>query len=167
MQMAKLDKKYFTEKLLIDKHSLDVAISEQPALFHDISDKLTDALDIRDNCKKTMDEVWAQLDSKYRSGGSGKKITEKEISARITSNKLYKQAYQDFLDAKRETDRWANLKSAFEQRASMLKQMASLYCSNYYSTSSVTEDPKAKEVEYSAARKAMAATRKSLKRNKE
>lgn len=131
-QLLKLE-----EGLRIDKASLDKALLEQPELYYHVSKQLADLVSQRDAAKQYISEVEARVDATVR-----KSLAEAETKATVDQISAAKQRHPDVrdavdahLDLSHAVGQFGALKEAFTQRSYVLKDMVSLYISNYYSDS--------------------------------
>lgn len=130
------------EQLAINKHSLDRDVEDQPVLFEEVSDRCALSVSIRDDIKENQDRLFAEKSADYRKSRSKTKdrVTDRIINDDVTSDKEYIRMVKRFNVCRNMASRWMSLKSAFEQRASMLKVMSQLYTSNYFTVNSVSGD---------------------------
>jgi len=131
----------YRKDLEINKHALDDECLRQPMLFAKYSELYTEAIHQRDVAKRKIEEVYSRLDSKYRSQfiEKGAKFTEKVIETLVNSDEGYRQVYKEYLETKKTSETFGNLKESFHQKKSMLELMCKLYLSNYYADIEVKE----------------------------
>lgn len=149
--------------LEIDKHSLDDELVRQPALFFKVADAYVEAVAERDSCKEELAAVDAELDPKIRGRFEqmGDKYTEAMVKAEIQLAKKHQDAFDTFNLAKARADRLLALKEAFQQRNYMLKELASLYVSNYYDKTSVQGTSSTDKAAYDRRRERLAEGRRA------
>jgi len=152
--------------LRIDPNNLDEMMMEHPMLFWSVSEQYVLAASIRDEAKENISITDAKMNSKVRKAieKEGEKVTEKLVEARINIDPSHIKSVQDHRDAKEKAELWFALKESYQSRGYMLREMASLYVSNYYSAESSGKGQDA-SAEYEHTKKTMAKKRK-LKRNK-
>ena len=115
---------------IIDKYNLDECCIQQPQLFQDAADEASERAEERDLAKVDMDTTYAELDGEIRKGD---KKTEKEIESLINSDDMYIEAKKNYVEARKLASLADNLKTAYEQRKSMLEYTIRLFLSEYYS----------------------------------
>ena len=127
------------DNLKIDKDALDEVCLTHAELFGEVADRHTRAVSERDFKKDAMSTVSSEVESEIRSKAAekGDKITEKAITAQVLLSDEYLEANEEYLNAKKAADLWANKKEAFMQKSSMIKRLCDLYLAGYYTTSSV------------------------------
>lgn len=125
------------EQLRINKTALDDEISNQPMLYFDIAEQYEEAAAERDALKEMLATVDAELDVKYRSHYADQKVTEAVIKNAVQLDVEHKVAFDEWLMAKESVGKLGALKEAFQTRGYMLRDLASLYVTGYYETTSV------------------------------
>lgn len=121
-------------RLAIDKHRLDDCLLEQPSLYYHVAAHYTRALARRDTLELDLKVRMADLDQDFRNeaAASDSKITEATIANKVKSAPEIVALQRLALDAKNELDQWTALKEAFQQRSFMLRELVSLYTTQYY-----------------------------------
>jgi len=153
------------QKLLIEKTALDSAALHQPSLYYEIGELEAQVTSERDMAKRDMEEVEAKTSSRLRKiYAEDKKFTERKISELVLQDARYKESQQEYFTQKHLTDRVSALKSAFEQRSSMLKMLANLYVANYFTTDSVRGNSPAGDMAYRAGRQKLKDARTSQRK---
>ncbi len=148
--------KQFRRRLMIDKFGLDTEVQQQPVRFFDVAEQCSEAAAIRDKAKKELADAESEAAGRIRKiYREDKKLTESRVKELIRTDKKYIRTYTEFLHAKREADRWDNLKEAYIQRASMLRHLVGLYLSNYYTADAISGDSNTREIGYQADRAAL------------
>jgi hypothetical protein len=129
------------EGLVIDPNNLDEMLMGHPMLFWAVSEQYVLAASIRDEAKEAIDVIDAEMNADIRKEieDDGEKVTEKLVASYVLVNPLHQTAVQKHRDAKTEADLWHALKESFSSRNYMLREMASLLVSNYYSVDSVRD----------------------------
>ncbi len=113
----------FRGRLRIDPDDLNGCLEEQSELYFEVAEEHVQRVATRDAIKLDLDEAMAALDHQLRQTAADK--TEKKTEAGFlneikTSPKVMK-LNREFLEARAAAASWEALKSAFEQRSSMLK----------------------------------------------
>ena len=139
--------------LKIDKYALDDEIVEHPTLLAEISELCALAIAERDMLKEKWAAVDAGIDLEVRAQSTGKKkLTEGHIKSIIQMHPDHIKSGVEYLQKRAEADQLQALKEAFHQRGYMLRDLAQLFVSNYYSTSSVRATPNTEETVYRVRR---------------
>ena len=144
------------EQLAIDKSVLDDEVIRQPVLFYAVSELLTSALAERDGAKEHMNSVDAELSAKWRAQlttTNQGRVTDTMVASQVQVDTKHKKAVEEYLDLKAYADQVEALKSAFQQRSYMLRDLVSLYTANYFEDSSVRLT-KAQEASHHSANRA-------------
>jgi hypothetical protein len=152
--------------LEIDKHALDDEIVKQPSLFFKVSEAYVEAVAERDACKEELASIDAELDGEVRHKleVAGEKITEAIVKNEIQTDKKHGPAFDTYILAKTKADMLMALKEAFQQRGYMLRDLCSLYVSQYYDQSSVQGNSKTDAAVYNRQRERLAEAREARKR---
>lgn len=150
-------------RLAIDKNMLDDEVIRQPSLFYEISELLTDASAERDAAKEELAMVDAELDQYYRTtyAKKGEKATESMIKNSVQSDKRHGAAFAEYLALKNKADRLLALKESFSQRSYMLRDLVSLYTSNYFESESIKPTRTQEASHYAANRQRIANARQA------
>lgn len=127
---------FYRDKVKIDRHALDVAAEEHPQLFLEILEKHVQAVSRQAQAQDEMVRLDSGLARKVREElvAKGTKTTEGMIADFVLVDPEHVAASAKVAAAKIEVDEWAALKSAFEHRKSMIRELAQLYFAGYYST---------------------------------
>src|SRR3990172_5573548 len=150
--------------LQIDEHGLEDALQIQVTSYYAVSKQLSLEVSRRDAAKQYLKSVEARVDSKIRrkAKDDGEKITEPGVEARRISDEEVLAAPPILMDAEARVRDITALKDAYTQRSYVLKDMVSLWISNYYGGS---EDERAnRTVRNSKAETTKQATRERLRR---
>jgi hypothetical protein len=120
--------------LKIDTNNLDLELIKQPNQYFYAASQHALAISRRDKLDHEMDVLKSVLDREIRLEAikTGEKITEVQIKAAIERDKEHRALMYEYLYAKREADQWDSLKSAYQQRSYILKDMVSLHVSGYF-----------------------------------
>jgi hypothetical protein len=129
------------EGLVIDPNNLDEMLMGHPMLFWAVSEQYVLAASLRDAAKEEISVIDAEMNSDIRKEieEAGDKVTEKLVESHVLINPLHQEAVQKHRDAKTKADLWNALKDSFSSRNYMLREMASLLVSNYYSVDSARD----------------------------
>lgn len=149
-------------RLEINKAALDEEISQQPMLFLEIAEQYELAVAERDALKEELARIDAELfrDSKL----DDPKATEAMVKSLVQTDQSHKRAFLSWLDAKTRAAKLGALKDAFESRGHMLKQLASLFVTGYYETTSYQGTNATDTARYKARRQIMGEARKAAAR---
>lgn len=129
----------FEELLRIDCNALDTQVSEQPDVYYRVSQEASCVRDIHETAKLNLDAKSSQIANTFRGecAKSATKITEGAVGEHVTLHPEYKALQQLVLETKHNLDKWQNLLTAYQQRSQMLKLMADLYVTGYWTRSAV------------------------------
>jgi hypothetical protein len=97
----------YEKDISIDEEALDIEWLEQPRLMMQYSKHLAQTRMELDNLKQQLEITKAEIDRKIRANpGKYKieKVTDKAIESVTITTPEYKQAFQEYLDAKYESD---------------------------------------------------------------
>lgn len=133
----------YEQDIIIDENSLDIEWLNQPTLFMKYARHGASMRREVDKMKQALDIARADADSKIRNHPEKyklEKITEAAVSNAILKEDGYKQAYQDYLDAKYESDIAQAAVLAFEQRKSALENIVKLHGQSYFAGPKVPRD---------------------------
>jgi hypothetical protein len=126
----------FIEEIEIDKFSLDKECATNGEKVIYWGSKWAEANALREEAKKRLDEVRANLDLSIRenpeSFGVVTKLTETMIEQLIKRHSEYKKAYEDYISAKRVAEELNMVKEAFLQRKDLLLAEIRLFLADYY-----------------------------------
>jgi len=125
----------YKEQIRIDKNALDDALISQPMTFMAVSGEYANAISVRDAAKEAV--TVARASSYFEERELLEKPTEALVSAKVDLSRKYRKAVRVYLEAKLAADEWFAAKEAWQQRAFVLKDLASLYIAGYFSDASV------------------------------
>lgn len=157
------------EKLEIDKFDLDNELVQQPEYYHEVSENYALSMSLRDEAKDDMEKIWAEKDKEIRedAAAEGNKITENQISNQIKMDDDYITAQKYYIKAREATNKWSALKDSFHQRAHAMREVVTLWVSDYFQHNTVkTGSDKSKKAKSSAGREKMSKGRKDIKRRR-
>ena len=127
----------FRTHLLIDQHNLDSELVHQPTLYNEVAKALAHAESRRDQLSEKLKVVDAHLYTDWKTeleeaAGDGKRITDTAIANAIQQDSNHEKARSKYLSAKEEAAVLLAMKEAFYQRSYMLRDLASLFTTQYY-----------------------------------
>ena len=154
-------------RLQLDKHALDDELIQQASMLHSVSEAYEEAMAERDDLKEKLATVDAELDQSIRDDAEehNEKLTEGTIKAKIQADVEHKKAYFLFASAKLKAGKLQALKDAFKERGYMLRELCSLYLSNYFEHNSVKPTQITENASYKRARVRLADTRAKQEEN--
>lgn len=137
--MAEIDIDELRGYLAIDKHQLDQELEEHPVLLFKISEAYVQAAAHRDMLKEKLATVDAELFDKHRRKPvkDKERVTDTTIKTSVQADKDHEKASNAYLTAKNKADMLLALKEAFQSRGFMIRDLCSLFTSNYYESESV------------------------------
>ena len=152
----------FRGYLKIDKLALDDALQHQPSLLFKVSEAYELALADRDTLKDQLVTCEANLDVAFRKQLDANKIkyTEGSIKSLITIDKVRLNNVTLYNQARRKAAQLMALKEAFKERGYMLREMCSLYVSNYFEQNSSRPTPDSDAIAYNQRKAKIAAARR-------
>lgn len=121
-------------KLFINRHALEIGLSEQPELFAQVSYMAALYASLRDQAKNNVSVVEAETASLIRQQfmDTGEKVTEAAIKEELAQHSATKKANKNYLSVKKEADIWQAMKDSYDQRGKMIRELVHLYISGYY-----------------------------------
>lgn len=119
------------EQLLIDRDALSDCLIEQPQLYYDVARGHAESVARRDALKLDVEEVQAEVDKRIRTDAAFLvvKVTEAAIQQQIKLDAKVTDLAHRSLQAREETDLWAALREAYQQRSFMLRELVALHVS--------------------------------------
>ena len=154
-------------KLTLDKNCLDLAAEEQSDMFYRVSLAHAEAMDASESAKNNLSAVDGELaiSTRKQLAEKGEKVTEGLVADIVVNSERHKKAQNEFQEAQFFARRLASVKEAFDQRAKMLRVLADLYMSNYFTTGAVqSTTPALVATDAKAGREAMKTRRKIVRR---
>lgn len=129
----------FREKLPIDQFELEKECSQQSIVYDEIGSWVSIVKGRAKTAKEHIEYVKASLSLEIRKNptiyGLKEKPTETSITAVITVNEEYRQAFKDYIDADMLANEASILLAAAEQRKSGVRDLVRLYVNDYFSKS--------------------------------
>lgn len=149
--------------LVIDKHALDDELMRQPQLMQQVSEEYANAISQKDffydQAKKLEGDLYIEM--KTHIEGSGEKATEVRVKSEVERHPKRIEARDNYNLWVAQTEKWLGLKDSFMQRMFALRELASLWGANYFTSNHVKTSPAAKE--YEANRTSLAQARAGRK----
>lgn len=148
----------FKQYLEVDKLNLDDELVNHAVLLGEVSDAYAEALCERDDLKEVLAQVDADISSEIREKleSNGKKATEAIVAADTLLSPQHQKAYKAYAEARSQAARLGALKEAFLARGYMIRDLCSLYVSNYFENSSVKSTGNTDRAEYEFRRQKLA-----------
>jgi hypothetical protein len=135
----------YEDDIRIDETALDIEWLDQPALFLRYSRHAALKEKEKDEAKEALDLVKAELDKEIRSFPDRfglEKITDKAVENTIPMQPDYKEASENFIQAKYEWNIAKGAVDAFNQRKEALENLSRLNGQNYFAGPKVPRDIK-------------------------
>ncbi|HDZ27299.1 hypothetical protein LCGC14_1757850 [marine sediment metagenome] len=120
----------YKEDLQIDDYALDSEWDRQAALYMKWAEEYADAVLIRDRAKENVDLVRAELYQQIVSKAD-KKPTESAIGNEIIQHDKYKEANNNYLEAKKNAEILAGAKEAMQHKKKALEGRTHLWIAGY------------------------------------
>lgn len=123
--------------LLIDKNDLDEAMVRQPVLYSEVSEAQVLAAAQRDTAKQRLEATDARLADNIRRAWSkeGERFAEARVGDAVLQEAEHVAALAEYSRCARRASYLGSLVSSFEQRGKMLRELAGLFMSGYFSRS--------------------------------
>lgn len=139
----------YQDDVEIFKHSLDEELVKQPSLFMLYAKEAVEAIVTRDRAKENLDVVRAMLDAEIRNEPilSGKKLTETAIANHIVQQEKYKEAMEQYIEAKKQSGILDAAKEALNHKKSSLGKLVELFLAGYYSDVKLPDENKKEEID--------------------
>lgn len=120
--------------LLIDKHDLDEENLKQPQLINDAGKGVATTDALKREAAYEVEFAYAELDAQVRKAASenDEKISETQIKMRIALMPRMKTAEKALRIATKALDDWKVILESIRQRGYSIRELDSLYLSNYY-----------------------------------
>lgn len=116
---------YYKDRIAIDPDNIDEALEAQAELYSNVAERHAELMSERDALSLELEEFMADLDAVVREklNDSEDKVTESMVKNAIKKNKDVKEIRGELAIAKRAVEKWSALKSSYEQRAKMLREI--------------------------------------------
>ena len=154
--------------LSIDENRLDREWLKQPDLMYKYATMYADAKREASEAKSNLEATKAQLTNKIRNNPEdydlSDKPTEKAIEAKVLSNKKYKKANTNVLDAVHAVDVLGAAVTSIEHRKRALEKLVSLHGQNYFSTPRASNEDR-QAMDGRRSERVRTSTRKTRKRS--
>ena len=133
------------DEAAINKHQLDDEAAEQSQLFSNWASLAAIAHIHRKECERNYEEVKADIELKVRSDPSHYGLEEKTpkeaaFKATVLSQKIVKDAYENYLEAYSYDKVLSIAEKTFDGRKTMLRLEGDLWLGEYYSTTTIKEE---------------------------
>jgi len=152
----------FRQRILIEKNKLDSAAEEQARIFLEVCERHVHAVSVRDAAKDELgrsDAINARTE-RARLIAAGEKSTEAIINDFVLLHPEHERMVATISAATAAADRWYALRTAFDHRMRMIRELVSLYASGYWTNSgAVGQNGIAREALAERARDNMATAR--------
>ncbi len=125
----------YTQDIHIDEDALDLEALDQAELMLKYCEYEADAIKEMDEAKEKLEYTYADLDQRMRQNPDAfdlTKITDKSVDSAIKSNDEYRQAYEDFINAKHEANIAKGAVKAFDHRKKMIEILYGLHGQQYF-----------------------------------
>lgn len=129
----------FRSLLTIDKDNLDEELMRQASYLNEVSEAAAEASSIAEDLKEQLSAIDAEADREIRASGNNQ-YTEAHVKNKIILHPKHVSGLKAYLTAKAHAGKLRALKEAFVERGYLIRELCSLYVSNYYSTSSVRSE---------------------------
>lgn len=133
----------YEEDVVIDESMLDVEWLDQPRMMMKYTQYAAEARKRLDEAKEAMDVKYAELDRDIRDNPSDfelEKITETIVQETIKRQEDYKEAVQEWIDAKYEWEMATAAVRAMDQRKVALENLVRLHGMSYFAGPSAPRD---------------------------
>ena len=133
----------YEKDIRIDETALDVEWLEQAGLMIKYTRHAAQARMELDQSKQALDIVKAEIDKDIRELPEDyglTKVTDNAVAATIITQEEYKEAFQEYLDAKYEADMAQGAVQAFQQRKDALQELVRLHGQSYFAGPSIPRD---------------------------
>jgi len=133
----------YEEDIRIDDSALDIEWLEQAGLFMKYARHCASTRRAFDDAKQDLDIKKAELDKAIRENPSDygiEKVTENAVASCILTHKMYKEAFQVYLDAKYEMEMAQYAVQAFNQRKEALENLVKLNGQQYFAGPKIPRD---------------------------
>jgi len=130
----------FKHDLEIDPNELDVAAAMQGELFFKWAQKSVVGAEARDMMKLRLDVITADMSNKIRLDPDAygvQKITETSIVTAVKASAEYIEAYEKWVESKKEAELLSQAVVAMEQRKRMIEILVTLHGQQYFAGPSV------------------------------
>jgi hypothetical protein len=125
---------HYRAQIKIDRNALDLCAEEQPELFLKVAEAQVFAVSRRDAAKDELLRTDARLGREARAAmvEKGVKPTEGGVADVVLGEKEHLELAAKVAALNKEVDEWSALRSALEHRKSMIRELATLFASGYY-----------------------------------
>lgn len=131
---------YYRERVRIDQDELDRCCAEQPELYSEISEQITNSVSARDQLAHDLAQKIAEVENKLRRKATKneEKLTDKAVIAQVESDEEVIDLKEQLLQAKSAVLAWQGIRADFDMRRDMLKLLTQQFGDNYWSRESIS-----------------------------
>lgn len=133
--------KDFEALLPISKSDLDSELETQAATQWHIASLLAAANMMRDDMKDVHDRVKAEVSMQALIRDPSLSVAKVNMVVDTAPTRI--RAWEDYLEYKKDAERWASMYEAWRSRGFALKSLCDLHASDYFAVSSHTTRPSA------------------------
>jgi hypothetical protein len=133
----------YEKDIEIDESAIDLGCFEQPRLMLKVTRLEAELEKAEDEAKERQNLIKADIDKEIRSDPEKfgiEKITEAAVTSAILSDKRYKQASTEYINAKFESKCATGAVKSFEHRKNMLETLAKLHGQSYFAGPAIPHD---------------------------
>lgn len=123
-------------QIRIDPDRLDQMVLEQPQVYLEVCEQCTSAMSLRDAARDALARKDSELARAARVDleAKGVRPTEAVINDMVLLHPERKHFRNEHEQLKNISDKWGNLRAAFEQRLRMLRELVALHGMGYHQT---------------------------------
>jgi len=125
--------------LPIDKRRLDDEVQTHASTYAQVNDEVAKANTLQLRAKDELARTEARLWAGFKDGPT--KLTKEEIEGRVTRAPQRIEAWDAYMAARENYERWLGMGESWRQRSYLLTALSNLFSANYFSLtlSSTTE----------------------------
>lgn len=126
-------------RLLIDKHNLDIELSQHADTYYAIAHEYTRCMAYRDQAKQDCDLAKANVDRQLREkyAADGAKVTEARLDNEVTLSVPVQNAQSEYAMWRHMTEAWQALRDAYSTRGYAIRDLVQLHIAGYYADAPV------------------------------
>jgi hypothetical protein len=131
-----MSEKSLSERMKLDKYSLDDNAIEQPDIYRECSENWAKASLERDKAKESLEVVTARVSKAIRENPEKygiEKVTDKAVQENLLLNEEYRKASKAVIQAQYNVNVLQSMKEAAEHRGRALRILSDLYSGSYFS----------------------------------
>ena len=151
------------EALKIYKYALDDMCAIHPVAFENVTEATALSIDKRDTKKDRLARILAKQARalRVRMLEKGEKPTEVRLEQEAILTREYREALDEYMEAKKEADLWLGMRDSYMQRGRALQDICKLALAGYFSEITI-KSSEIEEVSYDIAKRNMSSQRKRL-----